>query len=263
MKLALIGESCTDCWVFGSSERLDPASVAPIFIGKNQEENYGMCSNVYRNVLSILQHKYRKDNDQVDLITNFSTRDFITKTRYVIERKNTTLIRVDVGDKNFGHVSDYYPDWKTKYEWDKYDGIIISDYNKSFLTDDDIEFIVNNNKNVFIDTKKYLKASWAEKVLFIKINNFEFDRSKNSLNQTIKDRMIITLGSNGASYQDRTFPVKKIGILNTCGSGDTFMGSFVISYLKHKDVEKAIKFANKCATLVVSKQGVSVPFGNE
>ena len=37
-----------------------------------------------------------------------------------------------------------------------YDLIIISDYNKGFLLEEDIEHICSNHTNVFIDTKKIL-----------------------------------------------------------------------------------------------------------
>ena len=42
------------------------------------------------------------------------------------------------------------------------------------------------------------------------------------------------------------------------GAGDTFIASLVVNYLKTVDIQKAIKFANLCATAVVQKRGVAI-----
>ena len=44
------------------------------------------------------------------------------------------------------------------------DGIIISDYCKGFLEESDIEYICENNFNVFVDTKKRL-GNWIRRFL--------------------------------------------------------------------------------------------------
>ena len=42
------------------------------------------------------------------------------------------------------------------------------------------------------------------------------------------------------------------------GAGDTFMAGLVVEYCKTDDIIKSIKFANKCASEVVTHRGVSV-----
>ena len=42
------------------------------------------------------------------------------------------------------------------------------------------------------------------------------------------------------------------------GGGDTFIAGLVAEYLKTNDIDKAIRFANDCATKVVQRRGVSV-----
>jgi sugar/nucleoside kinase (ribokinase family) len=57
-------------------------------------------------------------------------------------------------------------------------------------------------------------------------------------------------------YREKTYPVEKVEIKDTSGAGDTFLAALSIEYCKSNDIDKAIEFANKCATIVVQKQGV-------
>ena len=50
---------------------------------------------------------------------------------------------------------------------------------------------------------------------------------------------------------------KKVSIKDVSGAGDTFLSGLVVEYIKTKDIRKAILFAQKCATIVVQKLGVS------
>ena len=56
----------------------------------------------------------------------------------------------------------------------------MSDYDKGFLFEEDIDIICNNNINVFIDTKKIL-GDWCKYSTFIKINNIEYSINTNIL----------------------------------------------------------------------------------
>ena len=65
------------------------------------------------------------------------------------EATNHMFLRVDSGDEKIDQIKNL-----TKEVLSGYDLVIISDYNKGFLTEDDIEFICKNHNLVFIDTKK-------------------------------------------------------------------------------------------------------------
>jgi sugar/nucleoside kinase (ribokinase family) len=69
--------------------------------------------------------------------------------------------------------------------------------------------------------------------------------------------MIITLSNKGCQYKDKLYPVEKVQIRDVSGAGDTFLSGLVTEYVLTKDIEKAIKFAQECATIVVQKPGVS------
>ena len=146
------------------------------------------------------------------------------------------------------------------YETVGYDAIIISDYCKGFLTEQDIEAFAERAKcPVFLDTKKQL-GKWCENIDFIKINEFEHKKNFERLPDYpfILNKMIVTIGSKGCKYRDEIFPVQGVSVKDVSGAGDTFLAALVLSYLKNNDIKSAITFANECATKVVQKRGVAV-----
>lgn len=239
--ILIIGESCRDIFIYCEASRLCPDVPVPVLNVINQVENAGMAKNVQRNILSKISN--------CDIATNDNWIN-ITKTRYVHEKTNHTFFRVDtphVIDRiNLNNVN--YKDYKI---------VVISDYNKGFLTTSDIEEICNNHENVFVDTKKVL-GEWAIKARYIKINDFEFQNSKSYLSKGLEDKIIHTVGEKGCIYQNKQYAVKKVDVKDTSGAGDSFMAALVVNYFKTKNIEKAIVYANKCASEVVKHRGVSL-----
>ena len=139
--------------------------------------------------------------------------------------------------------------------YDQYDAIVISDYNKGFLSEDNIEYISSIHDNTFLDTKKIL-GDWSKGIKFIKINDVEYERTKHSLTGMIENNIIITMGPKGCKYRGKTYPVPKVEIRDTGGAGDTFIAALSSMYVKTKDIDKSIMFANECATKVVQKKGI-------
>ena len=94
---------------------------------------------------------------------------------------------------------------------------------------------------------------------FVKINEKEYDKTKKYVDeQKIGDKLIITKGSEGCQYKNKIHPVPQVdGVKDYSGAGDTFMSGFVCEYLKSFNVEKAINYAQECATIVVQKHGVA------
>ena len=45
--------------------------------------------------------------------------------------------------------------------------------------------------------------------------------------------------------------------VDSIGAGDTFLSALVVEYIKSQDIIKSIRFAQKCTTMVVQKQGVT------
>ena len=240
MKILVIGDSCTDVFVYGYCKRLCPEGPIPIFEPSRTITNMGMSGNVVANLKSLGAEK-------VELVTN---KEQITKTRYVEEKANHLIIRIDSNDK----VSNSF-DIK-RVPFNDYDAVIVSDYDKGFLTLADIKMISDSHPLTFIDTKKPLSAEMGN-YTFIKINEVEWENCKGQEYEMWRERLIITMSERGAMYDGITYPVNNdIEVRDLSGAGDTFMAALVISYLKTKSIERSIQFANECATKVVQKRGV-------
>jgi D-beta-D-heptose 7-phosphate kinase/D-beta-D-heptose 1-phosphate adenosyltransferase len=238
-KILVIGESCRDVFVYCDSFRLCPEAPVPVLNIIDQRENPGMSGNVRRNIESI--------SGKVDICTNSNWYE-ITKTRYVHREINHMFFRVDSMQK-IERVD------ISKINFD-YDAIVISDYNKGFLTTEDISYICDNHSNVFIDTKKTL-GDWIRKAKFIKLNDVEYENSKQFLTKELSEKIIHTMGGLGCEHQGKIYPTKKVEIKDLSGAGDTFLSAFVVKFLKNNHVGESIRYANQCASKVVSQRGVT------
>ncbi len=238
-KILVIGESSQDIFVYCDTFRLCPDMPVPVLNILNQTENPGMAKNVQRNILTRIK--------ECDLITNENWAD-ITKTRFVHEKTNHMFLRVDSQDR--------IPRIDLKNIDYDYEIIVISDYNKGFLLEEDIEMICRNHPKVFIDSKKNL-GDWVKNASFIKINDYEYQNSIKNIKDEFRDKIIHTIGAEGCKFRGKRFPVKKVAVQDTSGAGDTFMAALVIKYFETNDIFTSIRFANNCASKVVAQRGVT------
>lgn len=243
-KILVIGDACIDEFIYGKCTRLCPDAPVPVFIPSDKVQNGGMSKNVQQNVLSL--------GFDCDILCQDN---LVHKTRYVDEKTNHTFIRVDSGENGIQRID---PSCLSSSYLEKYDAIIISDYNKGFLLEEDIKFICNNHELVFIDTKKHI-GEYCKNAKYIKINEIEYNCSKHILdNGDYDENLIVTLGDKGCRFRGTTYPVNRVEVKDMSGAGDTFMASLVCSFLTQRDIIKSIRQANKCASIVVQKKGVVV-----
>jgi len=249
-KVLIIGDSCVDEYIYCTTNRFCPDAPVPVLKPESYVCTEGMAGNVADNLRAL--------GVEVELISNANQ---IKKTRYVDERTNHMFIRIDEGEDDIFPVAKKTLDG---IDWNQYDAVIISDYCKGFLTEDEIAYISNQHINTFLDTKKSI-GNWASNINFIKINEVESNQNKTFLenNDSFYDKVISTLGSKGARYKGELFPVDKVDVRDTSGAGDTFMAGLVYAYITHiygsfdEQIHTAIKFANKCSTQVVQKKGTA------
>ena len=237
----LIGDSCTDIYNIGTVDRLSPEAPVPVVKIVETFSLPGMSANVHRNLTNL--------NIEADFVHNDT---LITKTRFIDKRSGQHLLRVDDEDN--------VAPWsgKTPFPIDTYDAVVISDYDKGFLTYEHIESIIENSIPVFIDTKKTdierFQGAW------VKVNELEYSRLKSECSG-----LIVTLGDRGAKvpHHDIYCPTKSVEVMDVCGCGDTFMAALVAQYLFTKDIEKAIIFANIAAGITVQHRGNYAPTYDE
>lgn len=241
-KILVIGDSCRDVFVYCHAQRLAPDLPIPILDVIDETENPGMAANVARNIRAL--------HEACDLLTNDGW-EHVTKTRYMHGKTNHAFIRID----------SKHPVLRidaAKLPLAEYDIIAISDYNKGFLTEDDIKVICEQHPCVFMDTKKVL-GEWAKDAAYIKINDFEYERSKDVMSEELARKVIRTEGKEGAYYQGKHYPVsEKVEVQDTSGAGDSFYAALLVRYAETGSIEEAIPFANECARRAVEQRGVTI-----
>jgi len=239
-KILLIGDSCIDEYKIGTVDRLSPEAPVPVVKIVDTKVVPGMASNVHQNLVNL--------NCQMVFITNTES---IIKTRYIDQRSGQHLLRVDDEPK----ISLW--NGTVGVELDVFDAVVISDYNKGFLSYEHIENLLEEFKGpVFIDTKKSdvsrFQGAW------VKINELEYSKITSECSG-----LIVTLGSKGAKLWNELYPTKEVEVVDVCGCGDTFLAALTVQYLYTNDIEKAIIFANVAAGITVQHQGNYAPTYDE
>lgn len=244
MRVTVIGEECIDEFVYGECKRLSPEAPIPIFTPLETIFNFGMAGNVIRNLHAL---------DESLTISSIHQQEDIKKIRYVEKKSNHMLLRVDkekeveklnlnISTSNLIHNSDI---------------VIVSDYDKGLLSLELIEQIGKLSKLSILDSKKKLTKEVVNSFTFVKLNEQESENNSDLQNCS---NIITTLGARGARYNGEVFesPSPKETV-DVSGAGDTFTASFILEYYNTGDVIESIIFANRMASLVVSKRGVATP----
>ncbi len=244
MKVLVIGETCVDQFVYCDAKRLSPEAPVPVLNPLYTVNNPGMAGNTFENVKALAPDA---------TMANITQKDIITKTRYVEEKSNHMFLRVDEGE-----------DFTHQFQWSMFvdssiaeaDIVIVSDYNKGYLSNIDLREIARKSKLSILDSKRKLTNDIIEGFTFVKLN--ESERLNNP--QLTTDNIITTLGKKGAEYKNVLFESPDPqDTIDVSGAGDTFTAAFIVKYFQLKDERVAIKFANRKASEVVSRRGVVTP----
>ena len=244
-KVLVIGDSCIDKYIYCKTDRFCPDAPVPVLTPVEKVQSLGMAGNVADNLRAL--------NIHVTFLTN---KQNIIKARYVDNRTNHMFIRVDEGEKDVSLIDENV---LKNVTWQDYDAVVISDYDKGFLDEDTINHIGKQHAVTFLDTKKQIDQ-WTLPIKYIKINEVELDKSIGFLHDNhdlYSKKVITTLGSKGAQHLGALYTVEEVDVRDTSGAGDTFLAALVCEYTDSLDIDKAIKFANKCSTQVVQKKGTA------
>ena len=248
-KILILGENCTDVFQYGTSDRICPEAPVPVFIPGRTTTNSGMAGNVVENVKSLGCTDYEF----------ISPRTCPIKTRYVDEASNQMLLRIDENDV-VPRISrdDFHTILGTHY-----DLVIISDYHKGYLSLSDIEEIVKVFPMVFIDSKNPRISNiipFLGEDSYLKVNEHEyhtaFDTHFFEENPDAIERIVITMGSDGAMLDGKIYRSLKIRVRDVAGAGDTFLAALATKYAETSNIDIAITFANNMALQVVQQPGV-------
>ena len=235
--ILLVGETCQDEYVYGDVDRISPEAPIPVVKYIRTETSNGMSANVKANLESFGV-----------LVNHITNRNKIIKRRIVDRSSNQQLLRIDEeGDIDALKVSEV----KSAFIHMQYDAVVISDYDKGYLSKNDLEvFCQNFNGPVFIDTKKTDLFTYPN--VFFKINQREYDRL---IVKPDAKNLIVTLGEGGSVYDGQVFPAEKVNVFDVVGAGDTFLATVAYAFLVTGDISTSIMIANKASAIAVQNYG--------
>ncbi len=284
VKVLLIGDFMIDQYLFCSSTRMSPEAPVPVLNPETIYSTPGGAGNVAINLaelgasvecigtvgsdrhgkelISLLKQKNINVNHlyKIDLPTTL-------KKRYYLDSKQ--ILRVDVEE-----INENWSPKNSEFDYEIYDIIILSDYNKGVLNNKWFSKI--KAKNIFVDPKKddfsfYSNATIItpnlnelESAAKIEINNDDtLVQVCQSMIKNSKLKYIIAKkGDKGMTIVGKKDFIKHIGAHDVqnpdvTGAGDTVIAALSLSYLKTGNIAKAAKIANAAASIVVSKKGTS------
>ncbi|MEY8738830.1 ribokinase [Bacillales bacterium AN1005] len=108
------------------------------------------------------------------------------------------------------------------------------------------------SKNV-IERAAYLTPNETEAAILFK------DKDITEVIKEFPNKLLVTEGKNGVRYSDgvkeRLIPAYSVEAVDTTGAGDTFNAAFAVAVAEGKSMEDSIRFANRAASLSVTKFG--------
>ena len=235
MKVLVIGELCRDETYYCDVSRISPEAPVPVadLVWKSTAD--GMAGNVNSNLKAF-------GIDTTFLHQRLT--QHIHKTRYVDQKSGQHLLRADSTHPNITPL-----DVSDIDNINDYDAIVISDYNKGFITyHTAIQLRTLFNGPILIDSKKTDLRCFEGCI--VKINELEYSRA-----ESIPRSTIVTLGSKGAMYDGKVYPSEEVKMFDVCGAGDTFLAGLTYMMLQGEPIVPCIEFANKCAAIAVQHQG--------
>ena len=190
-------------------------------------------------------------------------RDRITKTRYIDEKSNQQILRVDdepeivplpYKEPFIDDRSAYHKLHHGVPEEDWYDIMVISDYNKGYLTTEKIfEIVEGATCPVFIDSKKTVLPN--KENCFVKINDVEYEKLQH---ECYIDNLIVTKGSEGCIYKQTLYPTEKVNVYDVVGAGDTFLAALVYGYITTNNIDESLMMGNRAAAIAVQQPGTYI-----
>ena len=249
--ILVLGELIKDEFIYCSADRLSPEACCPVMKELFTETNRGGAANVANNLDSLGSEGVIFVHQENDIV----------KTRYVHKSSGHHILRLDKEEPckplTIEKLMQNFP-----FGIDEVKMVVISDYCKGFITED---FICEIGKlfpcDIIIDTKKKA-GEWISYVNFIKINKKEFEENfepfpmiSNLLKTT---HLFVTLGEKGVLHFNTNSITKTEEKEAICvsGAGDSYLAGFVHKYLDCNNIDESLEFANKVASVAVSKRGV-------
>src|SRR3989344_521712 len=283
--ILVVGDIMLDEYIFGETSRINPEAPVPIVNVEKTEYRLGGAANVANNIISLggkctligqvgndenkklLEKELINKNIENFLIEN-KIYQTIKKTRIISQ--NQQLIRIDhetpkkITNQDVDTILQFIKD-------KKFDLIIISDYNKGFITPYLVEQLKSLNKKIIADFKPP-NINLFNNIFAIKINlkeaeiitnKKEIDKIIKKLYEITNSNVILTCGKMGAylfekdKKQQHYLPSKAKEVYDVSGAGDTYIATLYLAISSNTNLYESIVLANEATGIVIGKMGTS------
>tara|TARA_B100000900_G_scaffold388952_1_gene381428 strand:+ start:444 stop:1385 length:942 start_codon:yes stop_codon:yes gene_type:complete len=295
-KILVIGDLMLDIFYYGKSFRESPEAPVPVIEDADIRNILGGALNVANNIknlggnVSIIGMLGEDEEAQIinDLlekenISNTSiikNKNFKTISKKRIFSNNIQIARIDKEDQNYKFNFTDKDISLIEKQISSCDVLILSDYNKGFLSKDLIPIIIDiarsNNVKIIVDPKKLNFASYKGASIItpnlkeiqdatgITITNQKhlIDICKKIVNEYDFEHIVATKSEDGISIisktEDHHIDGKLVNNPDVSGAGDTVIATLALGLSVGLDIYSSTNIANIAAGLVVAKEGTSV-----
>ncbi len=292
----VLGDLMIDEYITGKVSRISPEAPVPVLNFQERSLKAGGAANVAYNLNMLgckvlvsgtaandlggnwLREQFILKGIDVDGILEEELRPTTMKTRYAT--RGQQLLRVDkevcncIKSSTQERILEYI-----KKKIDRLDGIVLSDYKKGVLEQQNfVESIIkicNTNSVIVAIDSKSRNISAFNNADFVKPNNLELEEAigikivneesldlagKKYLQKSGAKALIVTRGAKGISVflphkERRDFEAKQVQVFDVTGAGDTVISTIILSIICGIELDDAVQLANYAASIAISKLG--------
>ena len=301
-KIAVIGDMMLDGYFWGDVKRISPEAPVPVLEVEEEFFRFGGAANVALNIHklggvpipigvigydssgTIFNSLLADSKIRNTGIFTDESRPTTTKTMLIADSQH--VVRIDkeskeyINDEMQNKIFDYI-----KNQINKFDGIILQDYNKGVLTGKLIERIIKlaNEKDLLITVDPKFNNFFAYKnVTVFKPNRKEVEEklgikiitssdvsyAGNKLMEKLNsDYLLLTLSEEGIAVfqkdkEEKRMPTKARKVADVSGAGDTVISTLTMALAAGADILEASYLANYAGGIVCEDIGI-VPIEHE
>jgi rfaE bifunctional protein kinase chain/domain len=290
-RVLVLGDLMLDKYIWGDVIRISPEAPVPVVEVKRDTSCLGGAGNTAHNLESLgafpllvgvvgndSEGQWIKENvpDDRGIFTD-DNRPTIVKTRIIAHQQQ--VVRVDL-EKKTGISSMIEEQMFNFIQEEKYEGILLSDYNKGTLTkslvNKVLSFAQERRIPVIVDPK-FENFFLFSPVTLISPNHFEAEKivqhecwtdseaeraGEKILSQVSALYLILKRGEKGMTVFERGkkplhIPAVAKEVYDVTGAGDTVIATAALALLSGGSIQEAAVLANAAAGIVVGKIGTA------
>ncbi len=300
IRILVIGDIMMDRYILGRVSRISPEAPVPVILVEKEDFGLGGAANVAHNIHSLGGEvslcglvgddengsKLRKRLTEVGIddrgVFVEEGRQTTVKTRIIAHHPHhQQLVRIDRETTN-------HPKRKTllqlqeflRENLERFDGVVISDYEKGLLSKKLIRTIIERakrlNRKVMVDPKlknffyyqgatvvtpNTKEASEASRIPIH--DKATLEKAGRILLRRLRcEVLVVTQGEEGMTIFEphrKIFPVPTMAreVYDVTGAGDTVIASITLAMLSGGNIRNSARLANYAAGIVVGKRGTA------